>query len=97
MGEAIGSMKELVENIDSFFINLSSGFQPLEDDPCFQAECRPDMLVDLYQAYHALKEVKCHKSVGPDEIPNGILRDFAFELSLWSLTFIIALETRKNS
>ena len=39
------------------------------------------MLVDPYQAYHALKEVKCHKSVGPDEIPYRILREFAFELS----------------
>ena len=81
MGEAIGSMEELVENINSFFVNLSSDFQPLEDDRSYQAECPPDMLVDPYQAYYALKEVKCHKSVGPDEIPNRILRDFAFELS----------------
>ena len=81
MGEAIGSMEELVENIHSFFVNLSSDFQPLEDDSSYQAECPPDMLVDPYQAYYALKEVKCHKSVGPDEIPNRILRDFAFELS----------------
>ena len=81
MGEAIGSMKERVENINSFFVNLSSDFQPLEDDPSSQAECPPDMLVDPYQAYHSLKEVKCHKSVAPDEIPNRIFRDFAFELS----------------
>jgi hypothetical protein len=39
------------------------------------------MLVDPYKAYRSLKEVKCHKSVGPDEIPNRVLRDFAFELS----------------
>ena len=39
------------------------------------------MLVDPYKAYRALKEVKCHKSVGPDEIPNRIIRGFAFELS----------------
>ena len=81
MGEAIGSMEELVENINSFFVNLSSDFQPLEDDSRYQAECPPDMLVDPYQAYYALKEVKCHKSDGPDEIPIRILRDFAFELS----------------
>ena len=81
MGEAIGSMEELIENINSFFVNLSSDFQPLDDDSSYQAECPPDMLVDPYQAYYALKEVKCHKSVGPDEIPNRILRDFAFELS----------------
>ena len=71
-------MGELVENINSFFVNLSSDFQPLEDDSRYQAECPPDMLVDPYQAYYALKEVKCHKSVGPDEIPIRILRDFAF-------------------
>ena len=68
-------------HFNSFFVNLSSDFQPLEDDPNYQAECPPDMLVDPYKAYRALKEVKCHKSVGPDEIPNRILRDFAFELS----------------
>ena len=49
------------------------------------------MLVDPYKAYRALKEVKYHKSVGPDEIPNRILRDFAFELSQWCLTFITVL------
>ena len=89
MGEATGTIEELAENINSFFVNLSSDFQPLEDDPSYQAECPPDMLVDPYKAYCALKEVKCHKSVGPDEIPNKILRDFAFELSMqWCLTFI---------
>ena len=81
MGEAIGSMEELVENINSFFVHFSSDFQPLKDDSSYQAECPPDMLVDPYQAYYALKEVKCHKSVRPDEIPNRILRDFAFKLS----------------
>jgi hypothetical protein len=80
MGEATGTIEELAENINSFFVNLSD-FQPLEDDPNYQAECPPDMLVDPYKAYRPLKEVKCHKSVGPDEIPNRILRDFAFELS----------------
>jgi hypothetical protein len=78
MGEATGTIEELAENINSFFVNLSSDFQPLEDDRNYQAECPPDMLVDPYKA---LKEVKCHKSVGPDEIPNTILPDFAFELS----------------
>ena len=37
MGEAIGSMEELVENINSFFVNLSSDYQPLEDDSSYQA------------------------------------------------------------
>ena len=40
-----------------------------------------DMLVDSYKAYRALKEVKCSKSVGPDKIPNRILRDVVVELS----------------
>ena len=72
MGEATGTIEELAENINSFFVNLSSDFQPLEDDPNYQAECPPDMLVDPYKAYRALKEVKCHKSVGPGEIPTVI-------------------------
>ena len=67
MSEATGTIEELAKNINSFFVNLSSDSNP--------------MLVDPYKAYRALKEVKCHKSVGPDEIPNRILRDFAFELS----------------
>jgi hypothetical protein len=81
LGEATGTIEEPAENINSFFVNLSSDFQPLEDDPNYQAECTTDMLAHPYKAYRALKEVKCHKSVGPDEIPNRILRDFAFELS----------------
>jgi hypothetical protein len=81
MGEATGTIEELAENINSFFVNLSSDFQPLEDDPNYQAKCPPDMLVDPYKACRVLKEVKCQKSVGPDEILNRILRDFAFELS----------------
>ena len=31
MGEATGTIEELVENINSFFVNISSKFQPLED------------------------------------------------------------------
>ncbi|CAB4013491.1 Hypothetical predicted protein, partial [Paramuricea clavata] len=62
LGEAIGIIEELAKNINSFFVNLSSDFQPLEGDPNYQAECTPDMLADPYKAYRALKEVKCHKS-----------------------------------
>ena len=30
MGEATGTIEELAENINSFFVNLSSDFQPLK-------------------------------------------------------------------
>ena len=36
MGEATGTIEELAENINCFFVNLSSDFQPLEDDPNYQ-------------------------------------------------------------
>lgn len=81
LGESADTIQELAENINNFFVNLSATFQPLEPDSNNLVDCTPDMLVDPYKAYCALKKTKCHKSVGPDEIPNRILRDFAFELS----------------
>ena len=80
MGEAIGSMEELVENINNFFVNLSSDFQSLEDDPSYQAECLADMLVDPYQAYHALMKFLI-----------GYFETFLSICPPWSLTFMMAL------
>jgi hypothetical protein len=33
MAEAIGTIEELAENINSFFVNLSSDFQPSDFQP----------------------------------------------------------------
>lgn len=83
LGDAASTINELAENSNNYFVNLSAEFQPLEPCPSNYPtiECTSDILVDSRKVYIALKKIKCHKSLGPDNIPNRILRDFAFELS----------------
>ena len=56
-GEATGTIEELFEIINSFFVNLSSDFQHLDDDLNYKEECTSDMFVDWNKAYRALKEI----------------------------------------
>ena len=80
--EHTNTINKLAENINNFFVNLSAEFQPLEPRPTNnQLECTSDMLVNLHKVYSALKKFNYHKSVGLDDIPNRILRDFALEPS----------------
>ena len=41
MGEATGTIEELAENINSFFVNLSSDFQPLKTIRTIKSNAHP--------------------------------------------------------
>ena len=83
---------DLVENRNNFFVNSSADFQLVDDELNTHADCTldSDMFFESYKAYCALKKVKSHKSVGPSEIPNRVLRDFAFDYLQRYMTSITA-------
>ena len=40
-----------------------------------------ELLISEYEAYKSLSSLQTSKAVGPDNIPNRILKDFALELA----------------
>ena len=76
----------LCDQINAFFTSLTSDFTPLSsqnvtelfvDDSRIPAE----LFVTPTEASIALSSIKVRKSVGPDLIPNIILKEFAIELA----------------
>ena len=72
----------LAESYNDFLVSLTAHFEPLV---CCQQiegiEVPDDFLVNPGQVYSALRCIKIAKSPGPDDIPNKLLKTFAFELA----------------
>ena len=80
-------IKRLANKINSYFVGLTDHFPPLcQGVPPLSV---PDeILISEYEAYKSLSSLQTSKAVGPDNIPNRILKDFALELApprLWHL------------
>jgi hypothetical protein len=62
------------------FDDLTNHLEPLT--PSGQPPYVPeDLLVTQHEVYHALSSINISKPVEPDNIPNKLLKDFAFELA----------------
>ena len=74
------NMKSLANNIKDIFVDLTNHLETLVpfDPPPYVPE---HLLVSQHEVYHALSSINISKAVGPDNIPNKLLRDFAFELA----------------
>jgi hypothetical protein len=73
-------VKSLANSINDIFVDLTNDFEPLtpSDPPPYVPE---DLLVTQHEVYHALSSINISKAVEPDNIPNKLLKDFAFELA----------------
>jgi hypothetical protein len=73
-------VKSLANSINDIFVDLTNDFEPLTPSgpPLYVPE---DLLVTQHEVYHALSSINISKAVGPDNIPNKLLKDFAFELA----------------
>ena len=79
--EDIQSTDQLVENFNIFLVSLTENFKPLTPDFCEILDVPPEFLISTDQAYEALRGIKINKAIGPDMIPNMILKEFAYELA----------------
>ena len=72
----------IAESFNDFLVDLPAHFEPLV---CCQqveeTEVPDDVLVNPGQVYPARGEIKTAKSLGPDDIPNKLLKSFAFEFA----------------
>ena len=63
------------------FLSITEDFQPL---PPLKEKIQvpTDLLATVEEVQLALKQIKVCKSVGPDNIPNTVLKEFAPELAI---------------
>ena len=76
--EKSSDTKLLANRINNFFTGLTDNFEPLTPPVVFQ-EVPQELLVTENEAYRALSLLQVNKSVGPDNIPNRVLKEFALE------------------
>ena len=67
--------------VNDFFLGLTDQFTPLEPPSWAPQEVPPEFLVSESEVLKALQAVKTRKAVGPDLIPNRVLKEFAPELA----------------
>ena len=73
-------IKSIANSINDIFADLTNDFEPLT--PGGPAPYVPeDLLVTQHEVYRALSSIHTTKAVGPDNIPNKLLKHFAVELA----------------
>ena len=70
----------LANRINNFFTGLTDHFEPLTPR-IVSHEVPQDFFVTENEVYRALSLLQVNKSVGPDYIPNRVLKEFAYELA----------------
>ena len=71
----------LSNKVNNFFTSLTDHFTPLEPPVLAPQEVPPEFPVSEREAFQALSAVKIGKAIGPDCIPNRVLKEFAQELA----------------
>ena len=74
-------VKSLTNKINDMFLSITEDFQP---PPPLKGKTQvpTDLLATVEEVQLALKQIKVCKSVGPDNIPNTVLKEFAPELAI---------------
>lgn len=85
-GDGVGSVDQLRDSINDHFISLTLGFAPPCPSELANIAINPyEIPAELYrserEAYITLHKIKIRKAPGPDNIPDVILKEFAFELA----------------
>ena len=72
----------MANKVDSYFVSLTSDFEPLQRTTPLRQEVPPQFLVNTTEVRNALSGIKICKAIGPDMLPNRVLKEFADELAL---------------
>ena len=75
-----GNVKILADRVNDFFLSITDNFSPLSP-LCPTQHVPNEFLVSEAEVYRSLSSLQVAKSVGPDELPNKVLKEFATELS----------------
>ena len=72
-------IESLANKVNDFFVSLTDQITPLSQ-PTSPMEIPEEFLVTESEVFKALASLKISKAIGPDNIPNRILKEFAPEL-----------------
>ena len=73
-------IKRLANKINSYFVGVTDHFQPLcQGVPPLSVPV--EFLISEFDACKSLSSLQTSKGVGPDNIPNRLLKEFALELA----------------
>ena len=75
-----GNVKILADRVNDFFLSITENFSPLSP-LCPTQHVPNEFLVSEAEVYRSLSSLQVAKSVGPDELSNKVLKEFATELS----------------
>ena len=75
-----GNVKILADRVNDFFLNITRNFSPLSP-LCPTQHVPNEFLISEAEVYRSLSSLQVAKSVGPDEFPNKVLKEFSMELS----------------
>ena len=75
-----GNVKILADRVNDFFLSITDNFSPLSP-LCPTQHVPNEFPVSEAEVYRSLSSLQVTKSVGPDELPNKVLKEFATELS----------------
>ena len=67
--------------VNDHFISLTSDFVPLTPSGVTNQQVPPDFLVSSREVHNSLSSLNVGRAIGPDMIPNRVLKDFAPELA----------------
>ena len=73
-------MKVIADKVNDFFLSITEDLPPLL--PPYSTQYVPnEFFVSEADVYQSLSNLKISKYIGPDEVPNRVLKEFAPELS----------------
>jgi hypothetical protein len=73
-------IESLANKVNDFFVSLTDHFTPLSQ-PTLPMEIPEEFLVTESEVFKALSSLQINKAIGPDNITNRILKEFAPELA----------------
>ncbi len=73
-------IESIANKVNDFFVSLTDHFVPLSQ-PTPPLEILEEFLVTEREVFKALASLQTSKAIGPDNIPNRILKEFALELA----------------
>lgn len=74
---SIARGNDLAEKINHFFSNLTNDIAPLQYTPIQVTQISDDYIISPESVERSLLSIKVRKSIGPDDIPNWLLKNFA--------------------
>jgi hypothetical protein len=75
-----GNVEILADKVNDLFLSITENFPPLSPF-CPTQHVPNEFFVSEAEVYRSLSSLQVAKSVGPDELPNRVLKEFATELS----------------